>query len=189
MLLLLALLAADKPALVQGVSGSSNPRLEAMAGGVVARQGAPGCAFATLRLARGRRTLPFLVLLRHGLGGGGKSESNEDVTLDDRKAAIKHALTLEGKTLVITHAVEVSTDSKVLKETLTLNGKPADPGKGRVFLVDLTVSPPKVDQKRLDLPADVGDLTAEKDASDFAMKVLADLAKQDKNVAAFLEGR
>ena len=191
MLVLFVLLAGDKLALVQGVSGSQNDRIEVRAGGLVAHEGKAGCAFGVLRLGKGKRTLPYFIVLRHGLGGGGKSESSESVMLEDQKADVKHTLTLDGKTLVIGHTVEVSADGKkVTKESIALNGKAMEPGKGRVFLVDLTVSPPKVEQRnKLTLPADVGDLTAEKGASELAQRVLADLPKQDKTIKAFLEGK
>jgi hypothetical protein len=191
MLLLFVLLAGEKLALVQGVSGSQNDRIEVKAGGLVAREGEPGCAFGVLRLGKGKRTLPYFIVLRHGLGGVGKSESSESVMLEDRKAEVKHTLTLDGKTLVIGHVIEVSADGKkATKEAITLNGKAMEPSKGRVFLVDLTVSPAKVEQRnKLTLPADVGDVTAEKGAAELHRRVLADLAKQDKTIEAFLEGK
>jgi hypothetical protein len=77
----------------------------------------------------------------------------------------------------------------VLSETLSVNGKAVDIGKGRVFVADLTAGPVKWEQKKLKLPAEVPDTADKKDAEALANKVLASLGKQDKAVAALLKKR
>ncbi|NBO93011.1 MAG: hypothetical protein EBV06_11980 [Planctomycetia bacterium] len=186
--ILLMLLAVDKPLLIQSVSGSSNNRIEAKTGGLVARRGEPAVAFALLRLGKGKRTLPYFALIRYGADAGGQAQSSDDVMLEDRKASMKHTLSLDNKTVLIAHTVEVSPDAtRTLRESLTIDSKAIDLARGRVFLIDLTEGSAKWEQKKLDLPAEIADPMTAKDTTDLVGRVLADLIKQDKNVKAFLE--
>ena len=56
-----------------------------------------------------------------------------------------------------------------------------------MILADLTASPPRWEQRKLDLPAEVPEATLKKEAEELVKKVLASLVKQDKKVKAFLD--
>lgn len=190
MVFLVLLAVGEKAALVQGVWGASTPLVEAKAGGVVAREGQAGAAFGTLRVGKGKPGLPFFAVLRHGLGGGGPSDSSEDVRVEDRAVTMKHVLTLDGKSLTLVYAAEVSADgTKLTRESLSVNGKAADLSKGRVLLIDLTAEPMHWEAKKVTLPAEVGPAKDAKAAEDVARSVLAEIIKQDAAARAFVQGR
>src|SRR5262249_16653079 len=72
------------------------------------------------------------------------------------------------------------------KEVLEIDGKEVDTGAGRLFLVDLTVSPPRVGQRKTDLPPDApeGPTTADVEAA--GTKILGGLAPRDGEVSNFV---
>jgi hypothetical protein len=177
----------DKMQLVQGTSGSRSDALEIHSGGLVVREGSAGVVFGTVRAGKGKRHLSYFVVLKHRLRSEGKSDSGEEATAENSEGESKQSLTIDNQTLRVEYKVKLDAARKVSRETLTVNGKSVDPAKGRVFLVDLTVSPPKWKQHKLTLPAEVGEATTKKAAEDLARKVLADLVKEDREVKAFVE--
>jgi hypothetical protein len=176
----------DKMQLVQGTSGSRSDALEIHSGGLVVREGSAGVIFGTVRAGKGKRHLSYFVVFKHRLRSEGKSDSSEEATAENSDGESKQSLTIDNQTLHVEYKVKLDADRKVRRETLTINGKSADPAKGRVFTVDLTVSPPKWEQHKLPLPAEVGEATSKKAAEDLARKVLATLAKEDRTVKAFV---
>ena len=128
------------------------------------------------------------MVFKHRLGGEGKSDFTEEATAEDAAGESKQSLTIDGKTLQVAYTVKLDVDAKkVSRETLTVNSKSVDLAKGRVFLVDLTTSPPKWEQRKLNLPAEVGEATSKKAAEELVKKVLASLTKEDRKVKAFVE--
>jgi hypothetical protein len=188
MFTLLLLLLAAKPELIQGTAGSKSDDLSIQAGGVVLREGEPGAAFATVRAGKAKRRLAFFVVLKHRYPGEGRSASDEDVTVEGTKGTARHNLTVDGKTLALTYAVTLDAAKKPKGETLTVAGKVADLAKGNVFLVDMTADPPRWEQRKLELPAEVGDLSTKAAAAALAKQAIAGLIKQDRKVKAFVDG-
>jgi hypothetical protein len=179
--------AGEKASLIQGPSGSKSDNLEVKAGGLVVREGAVGSAFGTVRLGAGKPALSYFVVLKHGLSGTSSSESEEKVSAADHSGESEQTVTIDGKKLTVGYAVTLDPKTKkVVKEALKVNGTELDAAKGRVLVVDLTAAPPKWEQKKLKLPADVPDAGEKKAAEELAQKVLASLAKQDKAVKALL---
>ncbi len=183
---LLALLPAEKFELVRGVSGSRSDYLEIRAGGLVLREGSAGSAFGTVRVGKGKRELTYFVVLKHDLGKA-KVSNFEEEALADRVGGgkSKQTITADDRALEVGYQVR-SRGGKKVQEKLEINGKAVDVNKGRVFLVDLTVKPPRWQQYKLKLPGGVPAATGKKEAEELAKKVLAGLAK-DPKVKAFLE--
>jgi len=186
-LCLLALLAAEKAEEVRGASGARSDQLEIQSGGLVLREGSAGAAFATVRVAKGKRILSYFLVVKHNLG---KTENppdfSEEATAEEGDGRSKQTLTLDGRAVEIGYQVRVE-KGKITKQALTINRKAVPPSKGRVFLVDLTASPPRWEQRKLDLPAEVAETTSKKAADELVKKVLAKLARQDRKVKTFIE--
>jgi hypothetical protein len=183
-LCLLAVLAADdKVEVIQGATGSRSDKLEVQSGGLVLREGSAGAAFGTVQVGKGKRRLSYFVVIKHNLGKAGSSDFGEEANAEEGTGRSKQTLTIDGRTLEIGYEVRV--DGKA-KEALTINRKAVEVGKGRVFLVDLTASPPRWEQRKLDLPSDVS-ATTKKAADELVKKVLASLGKQDRKVKAFID--
>jgi hypothetical protein len=187
-LLLLAGQTGEKMEVVKGTSGSRSAALEVQAGGLVLREGAVGSAFGTFRAGTGKRQLSYFLLIRHHLGGSGKSDFSEETTVEDAEGESKQSLTIDGKSLLVEHKVKLDPVTRQpAREALTVNRKAVDVSRGRVLLVDLTVSPPKWEQRKLALPAEVPGASSKKAAEELARKVLASLVKQDSKVKAFVD--
>jgi hypothetical protein len=185
--LLVALSAREGVMFIQGTSGSRSDFLEVHAGGVVVREKAPGVAFGTVKVGGNKRQLSYLVIFKHNIGGSGKSDLTEEATAEEARGESKQTVTIDGKALKVEYSLTLNARKRIDKETLTVNKKAADPSKGRVFLVDLTVSPPKWEQVKAKLPADVADASNKKAAEALAKEVVAALVKEDKKVKAFVE--
>jgi hypothetical protein len=187
-LLLVGAQAAEKMQVIQGTSGSRSDALEIHSGGLVLREGSAGAAFGTVRAGTGKRQLSYFLVIKHHLGGEGKSDFNEETTVESVEGESKQSLTIDGKSVQVEYKVKVDSVSKQpSRETLTVNRKPVDVARGRVLLVDLTVSPPKWEQRKLSLPGEVALASSKKAAEELAKKVLASLAKQDRKVKAFVD--
>jgi hypothetical protein len=183
---LLALLAAEKVEVIQGVSAARSDQIEIQAGGLVLREGSAGAAFGTIRVGKGKRHLSYFLVLKHNLGKAGSPVPGKEMmaTNDDGKS--KQTLMIDGKSLEVVYQVRVE-GGKTTRQTLTISNKAVEVSKGRVFLVDLTVNPPRWEQRKLDLNEEVPDVTSKKAADELVKKVLANLAKQDRKVKAFIE--
>ncbi len=179
---------ADKLEWIQPASGSRNDALELYAGGVVARQGAAGSAFGTVRAGKGKRQFSYFVVFKHRLSAERDIKSEEEVMLDDAEGESKQTVRCDGKTLQMDCKIKLDPGTKkVSRETLTINGKSVDVAKGRVFLVDLTATPPTWEQRGLTLPVEVVEATSKKAAEGLVKKVLASLAKQDRTTRVFID--
>jgi hypothetical protein len=181
-------LVADKMELIQGTSGSRTDALEIHSGGLVVREGAAGTAFGTVRAGKGKRQLSYFMVLKHRLSGDGKSDTKEEAVAEDNRGESKQSLTIDGKSLQVEYQVQLDARTKkIIRETMTVNSRSVDLVKGRVFLVDLTVSPPKWEQRKVRLPDEVAEATSKKAAEELAKKVLGQLTKQDRKAKAFVE--
>jgi hypothetical protein len=186
MLAALLLLMADRAELVQGAAGSKSDLLGLHAGGLVLREGEPGAVFAAVHPLKGARQLAYFVAIKHRWPGEGKTESNEEVTVEEQEGSARHHLTLEGRAFPLVYTASVDREGRNLrKETLTAGGKAIDLAKGRVLIVDLTVDPPAVLQRKIELPSPTEDPTSKKAAADLARKAL-DLILKDKKAREIL---
>ena len=173
---------------IQGTSGSRNEVLELHSGGLVVREGAAGSAFGTIRVGKGKRQLSYFVVLKHRLAAEGKRDRKELVMLENTEGESKQTVIIDGKTLQVDFKVNLDPATKKLsRETLTINDKSVDVGKGRVILADMTASTPTWKQLAATLPSEVAVATSKKAAESLAKKVLASLAKQDKKARAFID--
>jgi hypothetical protein len=115
------------------------------------RRGEPGVAFG---LARGPGTplrYGYILLLkgdpqRRTLAGHNLTSSS-----DGQRATGGGYVEINGSRAEVAYRVEVGPD---LRESLVINGKAFDLGKGRVFLVDHSFSPARVRQIRAKLPSE-----------------------------------
>jgi hypothetical protein len=177
----------DKASLIQGTSGSKVGAWEVQTGGLVLREGAVGSAFGTVRKGGAAHELSYFVLLKHRYTAASSAGSTEESGAADAQADTKQVVDVDGTKLTVSYKIEFNAKAnRVLGESLTVNGKALDVAKGRVLLVDLTVSPPKWEQKKLTLPATVPAATDRKAAAALARQTLEALAKQDKAVQAFI---
>ena len=184
--LLLALACADRTEVIQGTTAARSDAVELHAGGLVAREREAGVAFGSVRLARGKRAPAYVLILDHRLGGEGKSEFADSASADENKAEAKQTITIDGHTLELEYRLALEPRTrKLVKESLTLNDKAIDLTRGRVFLVDLRSSPPRWEQVKVELPAEVDAATAKKSASTLAATLLAHLRGKDRRVKEF----
>jgi hypothetical protein len=160
--------------------------VEVQSGGLVLREGSAGAAFGTVQVGKGKRHLSYFLVIKHTLGSSSKSDFGEEGSVEEGDGQTKQTLTIDGKTLVVSYQVRVAGGKKT-KQTLTLNRKTVDVSKGLVFLVDMTASPPRWEQRKVELPAEVPAATTKKAADELARKTLARLAKKDPKVKAFIE--
>jgi hypothetical protein len=188
LLLVLGGSSESKMELVQGTSGSRSDAMELHSGGLVVREASAGSAFGTLRVGKGKRQLSYFMVLKHRLGSEGKTGTKEMVMLEGGEGESKQTVTIDGKTLQVDYKINLDPATKKLsREMLTINDKSIDIAKGRVFLVDLTASPPTWQQLGLTLPAEVAETSSKKSAEALVKKVLASLAKQEKKAKTFID--
>jgi hypothetical protein len=191
MLVVLMLMATNNPILQQGVAGLRTDALEVQVGGVVLRTGEPGVIFGVVRIAKGKRFPAYVILVRHRVGKEeGANESSEEVVLEDRIARSRHSLLIEGKRLHLHQRIELAPDgAKILREEFRFGDKTFDPSNGRVFVLDLTGGTPRWEQRKLDLPSEVGELDNPRAAEEFARTQTTELSRQDRKIKAFVEGK
>lgn len=187
LLLLVFSVAADKPQVVNGTSGARSDCLDLQAGGLVVREGEVGSAFGTYQLPKGKRQLTYFVLVKHRLAAGNPLTWVDETTARDDGGSSKSTLTQEDRTLQLDYQLTLESTKKVGREALVVNGKPVDLSRGRVLLVDLTVSPPRVEQRKVDLPAEVASAATKRAAEELARQVIAALEKKDRKCKEFVE--
>jgi hypothetical protein len=135
--------------LVMGCGGSESDGLYVSSMNLWLKRGEPGVAFG---LARGPATplrYGYVLLLqgdprRRTLAGHNLTSSS-----DGRRATGGGYVEINGSRAEVAYRVEVGPE---LRESLAINGKAFDLSSGRVFLVDHSVSPPRVRQFRAELP-------------------------------------
>ena len=182
--LFLALVCAERAEVIQGTTAARSDSIELHTGGLVVREGEAGIAFGSLRLARGKRVPAYVLVLDHRLGGEGKSRFDDVASAEDGKAEAKQTITIDGHTLALVYPVTLEA-RKPAQESLTLEGKAIDLSRGRVFLVDMKSSPPRWEQRKVELPAEVDAATSKKAAASLAAKLLAHLRDKDRRVKEF----
>ena len=182
--LLLALVYAERAEVIHGTTAVRSGAIELHTGGIVVREGEAGVAFGSVRMARGKRIPAYVLILDHRLGGEGKSRFDDSASAEDDKAEAKQTITIDGHTLALVYRVALEA-RKPAVESLTLEGKVIDLSRGRVFLVDMKSSPPRWEQRKVELPAEVDAATSKKAASALAAKLLAHLRDKDRRVKEF----
>lgn len=176
---------ADKAQVIQGTSGSRSDKLELHAGGLVVREDEVGAAFGTYRVGKGKAQLTYFVLFKHRLAAETPLDWSEETSAEGDGASSKQVLAIDGKSLVIEYQLRLEAKRQP-RRALTVNKKPVELAKGRVLLVDLTVNPPRWEQRRADLPGDVGETMTRKEAEELVRKALAS-ATRDSKVREFVE--
>jgi hypothetical protein len=184
-LMLCALCVADKAEVILAPTGSKSDQFEVQAGGLVLREGEAGAAFGTVRVGKGKRQFTYFLVVKHDLGKAEKTDFTEEANADDTDGDSKQILSLDGRSVEVVYKVRVESGKKV-RETLTVNRKPIDLSKGRVLLVDLTAATPRWEQRKSDLP-EGAEAANKKAAEELAKKVLAGLAKQDRQSKDFID--
>ncbi len=189
-LLLATLLLGDqdmeKAQVVQGTSGARSAQLELHAGGVVARQDEIGTAFGTVRIGTGKPQLSYVVLFKHRLSNELPLECSDETFAEGDTASSKQVLAIDGKSLVLDYQLKLDR-TKPPRKTLSLNRKPVELSKGRVFLVDLTVQPPRWEQRKVELTVEVGETMSKKGSEELARKLLSSLPNQDAKIKEFID--
>lgn len=176
------------PQVIQGTTGARSASLELHAGGLVARQGEAGATFGTLQAGKAKRQVNYFLLFKHRLSPTMPAEVSEETTADGDTGSSKQSVAIDDKSLQLEYQVQLdATTKKVTRETLTLNKKPVDLSRGRVLLVDLTVNPPRWEQRKIDLLAEVGETTSKKDAEELIRKVIASAETNDRKIKEFVE--
>jgi hypothetical protein len=188
MLLLPCLQPAEAAEVIQGATGARSDSLEVHAGGLVVREGEAGSTFGLVQAGRAKRQLSYFILFKHRPSAAAPLESSEEATAEGDAGSSRQALTSDGKSLQIDYQVQLDPASKkVSRESLTLNKKSVDLARGRVLLVDLTASPPRWEQVKVDLPTEPGEATTGKAAAELVRKVLGGAATRDRKIKEFLE--
>src|SRR5262249_29182189 len=154
---LILLMSAEKVQVVQGTTGSRADGLEIHAGGLVAREGEAGAAVGTVEGGKRKKQLRYFIVFKHRLAADGAVEFSGEADAAENLAESKEEVSVDGKTLKIEYRLTLEAKgSPISKETLVLNGKSVDLARGRVLLVDLTAAAIRWEQRKVDLPAEIG---------------------------------
>lgn len=189
-LLILTLVAAEANpgTVIQGTAAARSEHLAIQTGGLVVRPREPGIAFGLIQIARLRPQLTYFLIFKHRIGTEITVESSEDAIAEGNSAWSRHSISTDGKGMLIEyHAQADPRTRKLTQQTLTLFKKPLDLTRGRVVLVDLTSTPPRWEQRKVDLPTELGEALTRPAADALARKVLATLVKEDRRIREFVE--
>ncbi len=179
--------ADDKASLVRGAAGGNNGKVELLAGGLALREGEAGGAFGTFQAGTGKRRFTYFAVIKHGLNADQGTSTSEQARVGIGAGESTQVVGVGDQKLTITYKVKMDAKNAVTRETLTVNGKEMDAGKGRVLVVDLTATPPTVGQLKVALPAEVPDPATPAAAAGLVKRTLADLAKRNKVIRDFIE--
>jgi hypothetical protein len=179
--------ADDKVSLLRGASGGNNGTLEVLTGGLALREGEVGGAFGTVQVGAGKRHFAYFAVVKHGLNGDVGTSTSEQARVDRTSGESTQVVGVGDRKLTIVYRVKLNARKDVQKETLTVNGKEVDAAKGRVLVVDLTAQPPTWGQLKVELPAQVPDVSQPKSAAALVKGTLAELAKKNKPIRSIIE--
>jgi hypothetical protein len=141
-----------------------------------------------VQAGKAKRQLSYFILFKHRPAAAMPLESAEEATVEGDTGSSKQVLTVDGRSLQIDYQAQLDAASKkVSRESLVVNKKSVDLTRGRLLLADLTVSPPRWEQRKVDLPAELGEATSRKGAEELVRKVLAGAARKDRRVKEYLE--
>jgi S1-C subfamily serine protease len=161
-----------------------------LAGGIlVLGEGRPSLALGIVQT--GETTIDFTYFAVVRLPAARFSRTSF-VTRNKKAGDLLHAIHgayLDDETLTIEHAYATG-KHPLENEQFTIQDQPFDPAKGRLFLVDLSATPPRIEQQKVDLPAHL-DLPPMDDEHilNLADKALDELAKKNKSVQPFVDGK
>lgn len=152
----------------------------------------PGMIFGTLKTPSKMREFSYIILFRHGVTPSSKNLKIEQPSgsggrYQDHKVSILDGLSINGTEckLVAEFRPDEST-KRFAVESLSINGTNMDPGKGMLFLVDLTASPPSVKQVAVALPRDLSDVIDLNAAKSLGWTTIQQLKSSNLQVNAFL---
>jgi S1-C subfamily serine protease len=160
-----------------------------LAGGVlVLGEGRPALALGIVQTAETTMEFTYFAVVRLSAA---RFSRTSFVTRNRRAGDLAHAIHgayLDDEALTIEHAYAAG-KNPLENEQFMIQEQPFDPAKGRLFLVDLSVTPPRIEQQKIELPAGLA-LTPMDDEHilELADKTLDELVK-NKIVRAFVGGK
>jgi hypothetical protein len=186
--------------IVEGGGSTESDSFGFQAGGLFLKEGLPGVMFGTEKKPAGEREFVYLVIFKHQVSATSNfiTRSNSlNATGGEKRLVTMTAdlgLGIGGLGIGVQQAdlksvVEIETRTKTVKrETLTLNGKEVDLGRGRLFLADLAgTTKPKWEQVHAKLPANLPDPKETKGVRDLVRRVFDELPKESESVRDFLK--
>ncbi len=157
---------------------------------LVVRSGSPGVMFGTARRFTEQRDISYLVLFKvpASMGEGWSFSQSGEASVDSREAKCHDAVEINGRKIEVAHEFQFDMGkSEVTGEKLTVAGKIVEADKGLVFLIDLNIEPPKIEQVAADLPVGAAPEMEKKNVEDFAREILDKLMREQPLVRSFFQ--
>ena len=169
--------------IVYGEGVAKSDGLSVTNGNVNLKEGQPGIACAFVIKPGRTREVTYFLVFNHDfpIGGFGTDGGSDGLT-----ASSSHTITAFGASCKVEYRVGLNADRKTVETEATLiAGKPFDPSKGKLFLIDMKSTPPTVTQLNLELPSPIPDLEETDAVEKFTQNSLKGLRKTDKAVDEF----
>jgi hypothetical protein len=173
-----------------GIGGGGQCGDVSVAGGcTVVPQDAPGVAFGVMQAPKKKPTFTYFIVFKSNFGTKGTTTrfSNRANTVNGAFRGEFSAL-VNAASLSVVQTMNPAGAGKIKNETLSICGQKYDPAKGRVFIVDLTSTPPTVEQQKTALPKDLEPMQKDENAILLiGNKTLTDLAAANDEIQKLVE--
>jgi hypothetical protein len=169
--------------LIMAEGNSMSDGLSISSGNVVVIENQPGIAFATVTTPGQSKRVAYFAVFNHNRPNAGvKTECGSSGS----SANTFHTINTFGNECTVKYAVVLKEGAEpIATESISISDKEYDSSKGRVFLIDMEATPPRVTQIKLDLPIDVPALKETDATEQFGHATLNAFRKADKTVDGF----
>lgn len=152
------------------------------------RQAGPGVAFGLVQPQGSPKGYSYFLLVRESTSKQTLNEYKLGAKNDGRVASSSLELQLGGATLEVVYKMELEPrNKKVISETLTVNGKALDLGKGRVLLAEIAAKEFKWQQLAVELPKGPTAPRTAEEVEALAKEQVRRLRQESEAVRAFLK--
>jgi hypothetical protein len=142
----------------------------------VSKPGVPYLTYtAVTRAGANPEIVYFMIIKPPKSPDGSQQSSNGESSAIGLNGHAKSKITINGKELTVEYRMTVRPDGPLDTESFTVGGKKQSFDKGRVFLVDLSADPIRIDQHDVKLPTTMPDLRNPMASADFAESTLKEL--------------
>lgn len=169
--------------LILGEGGASSDKLSVTNGNVVQKENQPGIALAFVTKPSESKDFAYFVVFSHDFPNGGMHTQSSS---DGLTARTEHTIEAFGSECNVEYLVKLTRDGAMVStETISIAGETYDVSKGKLFLVDMKVTPATVVQINIDLPSAIPDLKETQAVEKFGEETLDELRKANMTVDEF----
>ena len=174
---------SDEAELVVAEGVASSDGLTVTNGNIVMENGRPGIAFAFVTKPGQDKEFTYFLVFAHNFPKGDVESRSKS---DGLRASTYHEISSFGNKLKVQYRVALEPQEKVaVSEKTLLADKTFDSSKGKVFLVNMKTSSPRIEQVYAELPSTFPDLRNTDTVARFAAKALYELRDKHKAINAF----